>query len=522
MTAASDLKRVTTIESVDTVRVEKIRWSIRQRLRKHMLQLSSDFFDELDDFLFAGGQKGQFAEDSVYLKAMREFRAKQGLFEETFITKATSEIKSSFLALQIEQQVSSLSKSTIPSSGLESVEVDIALKAMERKAHKQYAAFMQQIDSIKGQFRNHSHQNLIATDILLTATLSAISAAHSVFQIPLEVRIVFIKLFENHFVMKLEKLFLDIISILNNVNDHDFVDKLYSSSSAFQTQIISQKQSIDRLQKHRSDVAESGAQKAEIVESSVAQLVSALCLQKELPAFIETMVRTTWRSVMFLIGLNKGTTSLEWTEAKHTISMLTAAVSNKLALNQIDRQEIYTQIKQGFALVQIGIAEQREFMTALEKQFETQTESLETCILVPEESVPKTAEKSPEASISPTGEEIIDQEDLDEIAKLLGSAEEESNVRDKDLEELQTDIDQLQNQALVEYLVNGSYEECTLNRTPSTPDLYSLNNNSGFAINRTRLGLAIALQNGELRIPGYKLASHSNQITLLPTSVTRH
>ena len=249
MAAVSDLKKVTTIESVDTVRVEKIRWSIRQRLRKQMLQLSSDFFDELDDFLFAGGQKGQFAEDSVYLKSMREFRAKQSHFEETFITNATSEIKSSFLALQFDQQLGSTATPTSSSTGLESVEVDIALRAMERKAIKQYSAFMKQIDSIKRRFRSTSHQNLIATDILLTATLSAISVAHSVFQIPLEVRLVFFKLFERHFVMKLEKLFLDIISILNNVNDHDFVDKLYSSSSAFQTQITCQKQSIDRLQK---------------------------------------------------------------------------------------------------------------------------------------------------------------------------------------------------------------------------------------------------------------------------------
>ena len=225
---------------------------------------------------------------------------------------------------------------------------------------------------------------------------------------------------------------------------------------------------------------------------------------------------------MFLVGLNQGTTSIEWTEAKHTISMLTAAVSNNLAINQIDRKDIYKQLKQGFALVQITATEQNEFMTALENQFETQTESLETCILIPEESSTKSPIKSPEASISPTGEEIIDKEDLDEITKLLGNEESDTSDAKKGLEELQTDIDQLQDQAQVEYLVNGCYEECILNRTPSSPELFNINNKAGFSLNRTRLGLAIALQNGELRIPGYKLSSHSKQITLLPTSITRH
>jgi len=51
----------------DTVLIEKVRWSLRQRLRKQMHELSGDFFDEVDDFLFSSGQLGQFSDHSIYL-----------------------------------------------------------------------------------------------------------------------------------------------------------------------------------------------------------------------------------------------------------------------------------------------------------------------------------------------------------------------------------------------------------------------------------------------------------------------
>ncbi|NKB34199.1 MAG: DUF1631 family protein [Pseudomonadales bacterium] len=524
MAIASDFKYVTLIESDDTVRLEKIRWSIRQRLRKQMLQLSADFFDEVDDFLFSGGQQGQFAKDSVYLKSMREIRAKQSLFEETFIKHAMSEIKASYRADVSNSHTSIETITQTSSNSLEKVEIDIALKAITRKGRKVYSALMKQIDSLNGNSRSSKRIKLIANDILLIATVAAFARSHGVFKVPLEVRLVFIKLFEKHFVMKLEKLFLDIISIVNNANDQNFVEKLYSSSSAFQTEITQIKQSQDRLQEQRTAVAERGAQKADIVESAVAQLISALCLQKDLPEFIDSMIRTKWRSVMFLIGLNQGTTSIEWTEAKHTVSMLTAAISSNLSVNKRDRTEIYIQLRQGFSMVQMEATEQENFMTELEQQFDTQTENFETCILVPDESPLENKDAPPEASISPTGEEIIDQSDLDEIAKLLGSetGDADTDEKEKDLEDLQTDIDQLGDKALVQYIVNGSYEDCVLIRAANNSQLYTVRNDSGFSLNRSRLGLAIALQNGELQIPGYKLAPNSHQNTLLPTSITRH
>ena len=275
-------------------------------------------------------------------------------------------------------------------------------------------------------------------------------------------------------------------------------------------------------------IVNGGAQKADLVESAVAPLIAALCLQQDLPEFVDSMIRTKWRVVMFLVGLNKGTASIEWIEAKHTASMLTAAISGNIALRDRDRKEIFDQLRHGFTMVQMDLNEQNEFMEKLVKQFDAQTENLETCVLIPDSSKEASKESSddkpPEASISPTGEEIIDQSDLDEIAQLLGSdgSEEDGKLDEIDLLELQTDIDQLENNTAVQYLINGSYEDCTLARTSGDAELYRISNGSGFSLDRSRLGLAIALQNGEFKIPGYELAALARQKTLLPTSIIQH
>lgn len=45
--------------------------------------------------------------------------------------------------------------------------------------------------------------------------------------------LIFMRLFEQHFMQRIEQLFLVIINILTNVRDGKFIEKLYSSSSAF-------------------------------------------------------------------------------------------------------------------------------------------------------------------------------------------------------------------------------------------------------------------------------------------------
>ena len=55
--------------------------------------------------------------------------------------------------------------------------------------------------------------------------LEACGVASAVFSVPLEVWIVFSKLFEQHTLLKLEKVLLDAINIVTKHRDEKFVDK---------------------------------------------------------------------------------------------------------------------------------------------------------------------------------------------------------------------------------------------------------------------------------------------------------
>ena len=82
-------------QSADTEQIEKSGRALKQRLPKQMNQLSGSFFDEDDDFVFEAGQKGQLTAGSDYLSTMRETRAKQVVFGETFLDAAANNMKRS-------------------------------------------------------------------------------------------------------------------------------------------------------------------------------------------------------------------------------------------------------------------------------------------------------------------------------------------------------------------------------------------------------------------------------------------
>ncbi len=142
MAIASNQVEVTHIESPEGSSLEKIRWSIQQSLRKQLPQLSSDFFDAVDDFFFLNGQQGQFADNG---KSMRELRAKQALFEEIFLDQLIQATETSHrnCALKIgEMEPSSIQKQLDVHEG---AEIDSAIQAMSRRAMKSYRLFIQQI-----------------------------------------------------------------------------------------------------------------------------------------------------------------------------------------------------------------------------------------------------------------------------------------------------------------------------------------------------------------------------------------
>ena len=71
----------------------------------------------------------------------------------------------------------------------------------------------------------------------MPALLEAFVEANVFFSVPLEVRIVFSKLLEQYVLLKLETVFLNSINIVTNHHDEQFVDKVYTTSSKFRTNI---------------------------------------------------------------------------------------------------------------------------------------------------------------------------------------------------------------------------------------------------------------------------------------------
>ncbi len=503
MASESDPKKVTVINSSDFILVEKVRWSVRQRLRKQLNRLVADLFDEADDFLFRSGQKGQFSDDSVYLKSMRELRAKQTLFIETFHAAIELHVKASYRDEKSEPEQSAQDNLPARDPVYEKLEIDLALKAMQRKAEKTYTSLLRQIDRKQKNYKSSRIKQVIAGDVLLMAPIEGLAQGQAVFNLPLEVRLVFIKLFELHVVMKMENVFLDIIRIIDNVSDKSFVEKLYSSSSGLSNLRNKQEELKASLEQHRSSVAKRSSRKADIVEEAVSQLVSAMCGEVELPLFVEKMIRTRWRVVLFLIGLHRGSTSVEWSEAKHTVALLVAAVGEPLQLRALDKDALFEKLRQGFLLIQMGRREQEAFLTELAEFFDSARATARKPASPAREDAEPGATQFEDA-VQQDGVDSLSQEDLDEIAQMLGAraSSEESRQEEGPLEEFVKEIDQLGEKVLVEYMINGLFEPCTLTRVDGNPEMFNLTDRSAkYSVSRSRLGLAVALKQGELRIP---------------------
>lgn len=536
MDFASEIEKIKSFETTDSVILEKVRWSLRQRLRKQMQLLNGDFFDAVDDFLFSSGQQGQLSNGANYINSMRELRAKQNLFEEKFLDAVAREIKSSHGGDKYSASEFDESPSGEFDAALEQVEIDLALQAMSRKACKVYAPFIKQIESIQTKASYPAAEKLIDGEVLVDSALSAFTSAHQVFAIPLEVRLVFLKLFEQHFLLKMEKLYLDTISIINNLSDARFVEKLYSSSSAFRTRITRPSENHSRLNKKRQEIARVGAQKSQSADTAVDEFIASLCSAGELPEFIERMLRTRWRAVMFIVGLNRGSDSLEWNEAKHTMSLLVSCLTEDVKLGSEELRVMLDQIRQGFELIRLSEAEQDQFLSELEAYLNSTgrvsliseksgTGSLIEDAVAENESAANMTH-SKDASISPSGEKILDEEDLDDLAQLLGNGEEEEFKTEvkQSLAELLPKIDALGEHASIKYKFGEAFEDCMLCRSVANPELYAISNkDASICINRSRLGLALAMQDGQLRIPHINYSQLKIPGTIVQSeSQTRH
>jgi len=234
---------------------------------------------------------------------------------------------------------------------------------------------------------------------------------------------------------------------------------------------------------------------------------------------------------LLLVGVNKGEASREWQEVVHTLKFLVSSVEQKSLLTAADRTALQSHLGQGFELIQLSAEEQQEIFSQLS---ECLAQNVSEASLAEEGAVNKSGDSAAsdsdaaqqEHSISPTGEEILDQEDLDDLAQLLGGCESEQPVEaaQQELSALLPRIDALAEESVVQVMIDGKFKNCSLHRNISNPSLYTICTDDGsFCLNRSRLGLAIALREGELQLQHSVLDFNSDSRTLIePANRTRH
>ena len=504
MSVVSMVNQATKLQSADKALIEKAGWALRQRLRKQMNQLSASFFDEVDDFVFEAGKQGQFTAGSDYLSAMREIRAKQVLFEEAFLDAASN---------NMERGDSPFDNSQVPSSQnskspviFESMEIELAISTMARKANKYYSPYMKQIESLISAIQSKNGKHLIRGNTLVSAVLFGFVEAQDAIKINLEIRLVFMKLFEQHFLMKMEKLFLDSISILNNIDNKQFVDRLYSSSSSFHMPVASSCTPSKATGRNTATDFQQIKPASKAVESSVNGALQIVRSTVGVPGFVKQMAEEHWRMVLLLIGLNKGVSSLEWQEAEHVLQLLIMCSADQIETSKFDESLLIEKLGQGLRLLRVSVADEDRFIDELKGHLSAKAEPLLPA------GADRGAESSvriePEATVSPSGENILDADDLNEIAQLINGeplnddyAESEEKAQ---LLDCLSCVDGMSACSSVQMLIKGKLHDCVVTRSGSQDDVFVITNSASktgarkIAITRSRLGLAISIRRGEI------------------------
>ncbi len=242
-----------------------------------------------------------------------------------------------------------------------------------------------------------------------------------------------------------------------------------------------------------------------------------------------------------MIYVNSGCASSEWEEAKHTAEQLSHWICERTQLSQEEFGVLTLRLQQGLGLIQAATDEQDKFLLALQGAFNSRSaaellkidarveqpvnsEAGKTRLL--DDSAQDAANK--EASISPAGESILDERVLDELATLLGGSSSESEaeavVPQPDLNNLINEVDSLGERSAIKFLIDGRMRDCTLTRNKMNPELHTVcTNDTSFRINRSRIGLAVALRDGALQLPNLKATRLiGGQTVLSPSSMTRH
>ncbi len=502
-------------DAQDLETIEKIRWSLRQRLCEQLRRLNTELFDELDDFLFFSVQAEELADGSPQLKLIREYRNKKQLFEERFLTSIDGALQSTLVPQSDDQNVTAqLNDEKTTSSTYEKMEVDLALERMQRKAFKFYSVRIRELGGSGREAVGTDADKVIPEnrDILIKNSLRALASAHLVFRVSLESRLVFLKLFEKHFLLKMDRLYQDVLSIINNKDNQKFVERLYASSTTIHKRRRSRSQIIGPTGADRSSPEVEPLMVSQRVSEKVAELTEKWCAHATTPEFIKEMLRQDWQNVMFLVGLNKGVETREWNEARDTVEILLDRLSVGAADSgdETGVKQICTRLQQGFELAQTDPLEQETFFQALRELLSSASNAVRENVKPDEDRKAgrrSVVSSSNYAAVSEAGRKVLDNGDLDDFIALL-SDEQEQAIAEVEEQAISMDyylnmVDAIADGSVAEVNHGGQAHRCTVQKSSNVVDSYQVLDERGCVLlTRGRVGLAVSLRAGEIRLQG--------------------
>jgi hypothetical protein len=110
------------------------------------------------------------------------------------------------------------------SAAFECVQIDLSFRSIRRQAKKFTSPHLKQIDSLNLSLSSLYDEEVIYGSALIQSSLESFMHSQSCFTLQFEIRPGFINLFEQHFLLRMEKPLLKINSSLTNASDNKFID----------------------------------------------------------------------------------------------------------------------------------------------------------------------------------------------------------------------------------------------------------------------------------------------------------
>ena len=481
--------------------------SLDSKLLDLMENLTFQLFDELDDSLFSSVRPGALVDDSPQIKLIREYRNKKRLFEGQFLSFIREVLEGSSVAESLDNAVSSQFR--MPNQGnsvFEKMEIDLALERMQRKALRRHSTQIRNFEDLRlgGEENQTALIRTETLECLATLILQALSISHGVFRVSLENRLVFLKLFERLFLLQMEQL-----SSCERNESQNFADQL--EASLVHISEADQRIGFGQIATDEHIRADSGKHRGtKKLVALIDELIDGWCRNSELDESIESMLREDWRAVMYLVAVNKGTESQEWREAARTIELLMQRMTLDFSakIDQSEDDSLLNRLRLGLDLIQKPATEQQEILSVLQNLFGR--EDNDHC-------TPKISgnrkhriddiRSSTFASFSEAGRKILDRDDLDDFIELLGDDQEQA-IAELDDEAISMDyylnlVNSMADTSRANLSILGSEGKCRIEKSASIDGSYRvLDQNGRVLLIRGRIGLAVSLRAGEIKLEG--------------------